>query len=119
MDNTQDLMDVFLKEAHDLIDEMRKELSLLSEEPNSANRDNIFRCAHTLKNSSGIVGLDNLYELALALERTTRAVKDEKCEINSELISLLSKSFETCRKLVDVGEVEEIGELLEKLEKVS
>jgi two-component system chemotaxis sensor kinase CheA len=119
MDNTQDLMDVFLKEAHDLIDEMSKELSLLSEEPKSANLDNIFRCAHTLKNSSGIVGFDNLYELAFALERTSKAAKDEKCEINSELISLLSKSFETCRKLVDVGEAEEMGKLLEKLEKVS
>jgi len=118
MDADQELMDVFFKEAHDLIDEMRRELASLSEELDTANLDNLFRCAHTLKSSSGIVGFDNLHELALALERTTKAVKDEKCEINSKLISLLSEGIEVCQRLLNGEEVEGIGELVEGLVKM-
>jgi len=119
MNDDQELMDVFFKEAHDLIDEMRRELTSLSEEPNSTNLGNLFRCAHTLKSSSGVVGFNNLHELALALERTTKAVKDEKCEINPELISLLSKGIEVCQTLLDEREAEGIGELLEQLNRIA
>ena len=118
MDDDQELMDVFFKEAHGLIDEMRRELTSLSEEPNTANLGNLFRCAHTLKGSSGMVGLNHLHELALALERTTKVVKDENCEINPELISLLLEGIEACQTLLDEKEVEGIGELLEQLNRI-
>jgi two-component system chemotaxis sensor kinase CheA len=118
MNDDQELMDVFFKEAHDLIDEMRRELASLSEEPNTANLGNLFRCAHTLKGSSGIVGLNNLHELALALERITKAVKDENCEINPELISLLLEGIEACQALLDGEEVEGYNELMKELGKI-
>lgn len=119
MSDDQELMDVFFKEAHDLIDEMRRELTSLSEEPNPANLGNLFRCAHTLKSSSGVVGFDNLHELALALERIFKGAKDEKCEINSKLISLFSEGIEACQKLLDGEEVEGIGELLQQLNRIA
>jgi chemotaxis protein histidine kinase CheA len=117
MDDDQELMDVFFKEAHDLLDEMRRELTSLSEEQNTANLCNLFRCAHTLKSSSGIVGLDNLHELALALERTTKTVKDEKCEINPVIISLFSEGIEACQRLLNGEEVQGYNELIEELGK--
>jgi chemotaxis protein histidine kinase CheA len=120
MDADQELMDVFFKEAHGLIDEMRRDLGSLSEERNPTNLGNLFRCAHTLKGSSGIVGFDNLHELALSLERTTKAVEDENCEINPELISLLLEGIEACQTLLDGGEVEGIGELIiEQLNRIA
>ena len=120
MSDDQELMDVFLEEAQDLIDKMRTELSSLSEESNRVNLGNLFRCAHTLKGSSGIVGFDNLHELALSLERTTKAVEDENCEINPELISLLLEGIEACQTLLDGGEVEGIGELIiEQLNRIA
>jgi two-component system chemotaxis sensor kinase CheA len=117
MNDDQELMDVFFKEAHDLLDEMRRELTSLSEEPNTANLGNLFRCAHTLKSSSGIVGFNNLHELALILERVTKAVKDEKCEINPELISLFSESIDACQRLLSREDVGGYSELIEELQK--
>jgi two-component system chemotaxis sensor kinase CheA len=119
MNDDQELMDVFFKEAHDLIDEMRRELTSLNKETNTANLANLFRCAHTLKGSSGIVGFNDLHELALALERIFKGAKDEKCEINPELISLLSKGIEVCQTLLDEREAEGIGELLEQLNRIA
>jgi two-component system chemotaxis sensor kinase CheA len=118
MNNDRDLMDIFLEEAHDLIDEMKRDLSSLSEEPNAANLNDLFRCAHTLKSSSGIVGFDNLHELALALEETFKRIKDEKCETDPQLICLLSEGIEACQKLLNGEEVEGYNELLEELGKI-
>jgi two-component system chemotaxis sensor kinase CheA len=118
MNDDKELMDVFFKEAHDLIDEMRRELASLSEERNPTNLGNLFRCAHTLKGSSGIVGLNNLHELALALERIAKAMKDGKCEINAELIPLLSEAIEACQALLDEQEVEGYNELMKELGKI-
>jgi len=118
MDDDQELMDVFFKEAHDLIDEMRRELASLSEEPNPANLANLFRCAHTLKGSSDVVGFGNLHELALALEKFFKGAKDEKCGINPELISLLSEGIEVCQRLLNGEEVEGYNELVEGLGKI-
>ena len=119
MSDDQELMNVFLEEAQDLIDKMRTELSSLSEEPNRVNLGNLFRCAHTLKSSAGIVGFNNLHELALVLERIAKAIKDGKREINTELISLFSEGIEACQRLLDGEEMEGIGELLQQLNSIT
>ena len=118
MSDDQELMDVFLEEAQDLIDKMRTELSSLSEESNRVNLGNLFRCAHTLKSSSGIVGFNNLHKLTLGLERIAKAMKDGKREINTELISLLSEGIEVCQRLLNGEEMEGIGGLMEKLGRI-
>jgi len=118
MDDDQELMDAFYEETQSLIDEMRKDLSALGEEYIPTILHNLFRCAHTLKGSSGIVGFDNLREVAQALEKIFKAAKDQKCEINDDVISLLSESIEACHRLLDGDEVEGLGELLKKLNRI-
>jgi len=118
MQDEQELMDVFLKEAHDLIDEMRRELALLNKEPGIVNLDNLYRCAHTLKGSSGSVGFDKVHEISLLLQDTFKSAKDGKLEISAEIIPLLSRAVDACQKLLGGGEVEGIGELMDQLEKI-
>jgi len=118
MDDGEELMDAFYEEAQNLIDEMRKDLSALGEEYIPTILHSLFRCAHTLKGSSGIVGFDNLREVAQALEKIFKAAKDQKCVINDDVISLLSESIEAFHRLLDGEEVEGLGELLKKLNRI-
>jgi two-component system chemotaxis sensor kinase CheA len=118
MNDDKELMDFFFKEAHDLLDEMRRELTSLCEEPNTANLGNLFRCAHTLKGSSGSVGFDKVHEISLLLQDISKSAKDGKLEISADIIPLLFQGVEACQKLLNEEEVEGIGELLKKLENI-
>lgn len=120
----QRLMDLFYEEAQSLIDEMRKDLSALAEEKapkvklpeRSSVFHRLFRCAHTLKGSSGIVGFGDLEDLSRSLERIFRAAKDEKLRINADVVSLLSESIEACQKLLNKEEVVDYKGLMERLD---
>ncbi len=118
MNDDKELMDVFFKEAHGLLDEMRSELTSLIEEPDTANLDNLFRCAHTLKGSSGSVGFDKVHEISLLLQDIFKSAKDGRLEIRTDIIPLLSRGVEACQKLLNGEEEEGIGELLKKLENI-
>jgi two-component system chemotaxis sensor kinase CheA len=118
MNDDQELMDVFFKEAHDLIDEMRRELTSLNKETNTANLANLFRCAHTLKGSSGSVGFEKVHEISLLLQDIFKSAKDGKLGISADSIPLLFQGVEACHKLLNGEEVEGIEELLKKLEKI-
>ena len=116
--DNQDLMDVFYEETQSLIDEMRKDLPSLGEErvPTILNR--LFRSAHIIKSSSGAVGFDDLREVAQALEKIFTAAKDEKFEINVDVIPLLSESVEACQKMLNKEEVADYKELLERMNSI-
>jgi len=109
------LMDVFYEEAQSLIDEMRKELSVLGEERVPTIFHRLFNCAHTIRGSAGVVGFDELRETAQALEMIFKAAQDGKIRINAEVIRLLSESVEVCRKLLNKEEVDNYEELLNRL----
>ena len=67
----QELMDIFYVEANILLEEMRKDLSILKggqgggAEELSAVFQRMGRCAHTIKGSSGIVGLTTIQDITL------------------------------------------------------
>ncbi len=121
--DNQELMDAFYEEAQTLIDEMRKDLSILGEglsppgEPGepSSTFSRLFRCAHIIKSSSGIVGFDDLHEVTQALEKIFKQAKDEKLMINAEVVSILSDSIEVCQKLLNKEKVVGHRELLTRL----
>lgn len=110
-----ELMDAFYQEARRLIDELRNSLSALNEKGSAAILRRLFRCAHTLKGSSSVVGFDDLSEIAQALEMIFKAANDKEIRINPEFIPLVSESVEACRKLLNKEEVDNYEELLNRL----
>ena len=114
--DNQELMDAFYEEAQTLIDEMRKDLSALGGECVLTILQGLFRYAHTLKSSSGIVGFDDLHELVQALEKIFKEAKDEKIKLNADVISILSDSIEVCQKLLNKEKVVGYKELLARLD---
>ncbi len=136
-----ELMDIFYEETQSLIDQMRQDLSALSQgqettdeiacSPNepfklsqarlleqSAVLRRLFRCAHIIKTSSASVGLDELEKIAETLERIFKKAGDEKCVITADVISLLSESVEACQKLLNKEEIVGHKELLGRLNSI-
>ncbi len=134
-------MDIFYEEAQSLIDEMRGNLSTLSQ--GQETRDEIacssngpfelsqatlryqsvvlphlFRCAHIIKTSSASVGLVELSKVAEALERIFKKAGDERFVMTADIISLLSESVEACQKLLNKEEITGHKELLVRLNSV-
>ena len=136
----QELMDAFYEEAQDRIGQMKKDLSTLvvrcvphgegrgsSDEiislpgvqrESSAVLPELLRSAHIIKSSSGSVGFKNLEKISQTLERVFKAAKDEKFEMNAEVISLLSESVEACQKLLDEEKVVGFKNLLGQLNNI-
>jgi chemotaxis protein histidine kinase CheA len=135
--NNAELMDIFYEETQGLIDEMRQDMSTLSQgaeirdqissssEPSvfsdNATADEssalrrLFRCAHIIKSSSRSVGFDGLGEIAEALEKIFNKTYDEDGLMEGDTISLLCESVEACGKLLNDEEVVGHKELLDRL----
>ncbi len=136
-----ELMGIFYEETQSLIDEMRQDLSTLSQgqettdeiacSPNesfelsqarlleqSAVLRRLFRCAHIIKTSSASVGFDELEKIAETLERIFKKTGDEKCLINADVISLLSESMDACQKLLNGEEIDDHKELPDRLNNI-
>ena len=131
-------MDIFYEEAQNLIDEMRSQLSALSQGPKtkdqipcSSNEParsphstpsnqstalyRLFRCAHNIKSSSRSVGLDKLQKVATVLEKIFKKAGDEDFVMTADAISLLSESVQACQKLLSKEKIAGYDELLDRL----
>ena len=141
MENLTDngeLLDIFYEETQNLIDEMRQNLSALSQEPEASNETTsssngpvelsqdavpdqssafrrLFRCAHIIRSSSRSVGLDGLEQISGALERIFKKAGDEDVVMGVDTISLLCESVQACRKLLNQEEIVGRKNLLDRL----
>ena len=92
----EDLMDIFIEEAEGNIKEMENqvgELSSADEGVLGAMR----RCAHTMKGSAAIMGLDTMSELSKHIEEVFRRLEDGSMEYSEELGSLLDDGVKGIR----------------------
>lgn len=115
-----ELIKVFKEEGQDLINKMRENLSLLNRDIRYVNEDirikELFRCAHTLRGSSGMVaGFHGLGEMARVLVEIFRSAKDGRLKIGPGIIPLLSEGVEACQKLLDREEVGDYEGLVGRL----
>ena len=136
-----ELMDIFYEETQSLIDEMRQDLSALSQGQETTDEiacsshgpfelsqarlleqsttlRRLFRCAHIIKTSSASVGLDELRKVTGALEKFFKKAGDERFVMTADVISLLSESVEACQKLLNQEEIAGHKELLDRLNNI-
>ena len=119
----RELMDIFYEEAQSLIEEMRGNLSTLSQgqetsQDQSSALRRLFRCAHIIKTSSTSVGLDELNKVTEVLEKFFKKAGDEGSVMTADVISLLSESVESCQKLLNEQEIANHKELLDRLDSI-
>lgn len=119
-----ELMNVFYQETQNLIDEMKKDLAVLSQggerkteeqTERSSVLNRLFRDAHIMKSSSASVGFDDLAKLTQSLEKIFKMASYEKLVMTADVVSLLSQCVEACQKILNNERVAGYEELLEQL----
>jgi two-component system chemotaxis sensor kinase CheA len=80
----------FMQEAGELLEQMEAIL-LRAEEGTSLDDDlsALFRCAHTIKGSGGLFGLDEVVRFTHVVENVLDRLRNGKMQFDSDLISLL------------------------------
>ena len=91
----------FILEADEILNQMQNECVLMERSPTRDVVDRVFRLAHTLKGSSGMIGLGAMYELTHLLESVLDSVRRGKRTIDRDIIDLLLGSLDEIRSILD------------------
>ena len=103
--NPRNPAQTFLNEAEDLL--MRIEEGALELSPNQAAGDlinHLFRAFHTLKGSGAMFGFDAVAEFTHHVETVLDQVREGNLPISAELISLILRSKDQIKALLDVSQ---------------
>lgn len=95
----------FISEARDLLESVvRHILELETDSANTALLNEIFRAAHTLKGSAGVVGLAAIQDVAHALEDLLEQLRSGAMAASPEIIDVLLAGFDAIQALVEALE---------------
>ncbi len=114
--------EVFLSEARDQLDNLNYGLIAMEKEPDKKEHvHQVFRACHTLKGNSAMMGYNDISELSHKMENVLGAIRDEKINVDKEIIDTLFDCIDTLEEGLDnieKGNKEniDIGELIETLE---
>lgn len=89
-DDLQQALGTFMQEAEEMLEQM--EAILLRAEDGASLDDDLgalFRCAHTIKGSGGLFGLDEVVRFTHVVENVLDRLRNGTLQFDSELISLL------------------------------
>lgn len=97
-----ELTDLFIQEAKEHLESL--EPDLLSLEGNSDNGEvinRIFRSVHSIKGTSGFVGLSNITRMSHAMENLMSLVREGALKPNKPMIDALLAGFDKLRTMVE------------------
>ena len=97
-------MPAFISEAAEQIAAIETLLLELEQEPeNRELLDSLFRCAHTVKGSAGIFGLNRVVEFTHHVETLLDQMRDGKIALNPAISTLLLQCNDQIKFLVDTA----------------
>ena len=110
LDEMQEIMGDFLIEADELINSLDANLITLEESPEDLDLLNeIFRAAHTIKGTSGFLGLDTIMSLTHKMEDVLNKLRKGTLKVNSDIMDVLLESVDMLKILVeDVSEKRDV-----------
>lgn len=101
-DGDEELREIFLEEAREVVQNGMNALQVLSEEPkNVAELTTLRRAFHTLKGSSRMVGLNEFGEAAWALEQVLNTWLADQKPATDDLLSLSTDALQAFGRWVD------------------
>ena len=103
-----DLLAEFLTETNEALDVTDVELVKLEQEPDNPDiLGNIFRLVHTIKGTSGFLGLPRLETVAHAGEDVLGKIRDGEIEVSPDVITLVLEALDRIKEIVQgLGELE-------------
>ncbi len=102
MEDFQEIMEDFLVEAYELVEQMDQDLVELEHNPEDLELLNsIFRVAHTVKGSSSFLNFDVLTELTHHMEDVLNKARREELKITPEIMDTILQSVDMMKALLD------------------
>ena len=104
MDFDPELLEEFIQEAQEHMDQMEQDLLELEQHKENVDQEiinRIFRAAHSLKGSAGFLGLTNINKLSHAMENILVKLRDGIIKPDSELIDVILKGYDKLKQLID------------------
>jgi two-component system chemotaxis sensor kinase CheA len=97
----EEALPAFISEAQEQIESLEQLLLQLEDNPGDRELlDALFRCAHTVKGSAGIFGLDRVVAFTHHVETLLDEVREGRVALTPELSTLLLQSNDQIRALV-------------------
>ncbi|CCG05743.1 chemotaxis protein CheW [Blastococcus saxobsidens] len=101
MDGLDDIVEEFLVESHENLDQLDTDLVALEQEPNSRERlSSIFRTIHTIKGTSGFLAFNRLEEVTHVGENMLSRLRDGELALTPTRTSVLLQMVDTVRSLL-------------------
>ncbi len=101
MDEMQEILEDFLIEAFELIEQLDLDLIELEHNPNDIELLNkIFRVAHTIKGSSSFLGFDTLTHLTHNMEDVLNKARHKEIIITPDIMDIILRSTSLMKELL-------------------
>jgi len=98
----QDIIDDVVSECRENIENAIHHILLLENNPEDRESiDALFRDCHTIKGNAGVVGFERVVRLSHETETLLDNIREQKIEINSQIIETLLMSADALTALVD------------------
>jgi two-component system chemotaxis sensor kinase CheA len=101
VDGLDDIVEEFLVESHENLDQLDSDLVALEQDPDSRERlSSIFRTIHTIKGTSGFLAFNRLEEVTHVGENMLSRLRDGELELSPARTSVLLQMVDTVRSLL-------------------
>ncbi|WP_024787069.1 MULTISPECIES: response regulator [unclassified Lebetimonas] len=102
MDDIQELLEDFLIEAFEMIEEMDQDLIELENNPDDLDLLNkIFRVAHTIKGSSGFLNFEKLAHLTHHMEAVLDKARKGELKITPDIMDVILESVDLMKAILE------------------
>ena len=105
--NVNDALPEFIAEGNELLKEMEVGLLACGQSAEAETINLIFRCAHTIKGSAGLFGLEHIVRFMHVVETVLDLVRKGRQPISDELVTLLLKCKDHVAELVGLVQAAE------------
>lgn len=124
MSERDPILDEFLVESYESLDELDQDLIELEKNPSNETMAKIFRAVHTIKGTSGFLALEKLESLTHVGENLLSKLRDGELEVTAENTTALLDLIDAVRAILgrieetDAEGDEEYGELRDTLKRL-
>lgn len=100
-DEMERFKETYITESYELLEDMEERLIGLDENnPSNEDLNAIFRCAHSIKGSSGVFGFDRVMKFTHILEELLDAMREGRINAPREVIDALLASVDIVRQMI-------------------
>ena len=104
----KEIVESFLVETKEILEKLDVDLLELEKRPeDSALLNQVFRSFHTIKGTSGFLGLEKLPHITHACEDILNKLRKKEVVLNSELMEGITLGYDTIKVLIQVIETQQ------------